>query len=67
MDNERARLSEPDVSPYLQRPPRTFAQACREITEKRQAIWKERAANVNAPIHAVDPSKSLRRGFGQPA
>lgn len=67
MNNDLARLPEPEVSPYLQRPLRTFAQACRDIAEKRQAIRKARAANVNLPIHAVDPAKSLRRGFAQPA
>ncbi len=67
MTSDLARLSEPDVSPYLQRPLRTFAQACRDIAETRQAIRKARAANANAPIHPVDPAKSLRRGFGQPA
>lgn len=67
MNCERARLSEPEVSPYLQRPVRTFAQACRDIAEKRQTIRKARVANLNAPIHVVDPAKSLRRGFGQRA
>lgn len=67
MSNDLARLREPDVSPYLQRPVRTFAQACRDIADTRQAIREARAANANAPIHAVDPEKSLRRGFGQPA
>jgi hypothetical protein len=67
MNSEIARLSGPEVSPYLRRPLRTFAEACREITAKRQAIREARAANANAPIHAVDPVKMLRRGFGQPA
>ncbi len=67
MNSELARLSEPEVSPYLRRPIRTFAEACRDVTAKRQAIREARAANSNAPIHAVDPVKTLRRGVGQPA
>lgn len=67
MTSDVARLPEPDVSPYLQRPLRTFAQACRDIAESRQAIRKARVANSNSAIHAVDPAKSLRRGMGQPA
>ncbi len=66
MISDLARFPEPDVSPYLQRPLRTFAKASRDIAETRQAIRKARVANSNSPIHAVDPAKSLRRGFGQP-
>lgn len=65
MISDLVRFSEPDVSPYLQRPLRTFAEACRDIAAKRQAIREARAANANAPIHAVDPAKTLRRGFGE--
>ena len=62
MNKEIEGRAEPDISPYLQRPLRTFAEACRDITAKRMALRKAQAANSNAPSHRVDPAKSLRRG-----
>ncbi len=64
---ERAPLPEPEISPYLQRPLRSFAEASRDIAAKRQAIRAARTANENAPIHAVDSARALRRGVGQTA
>jgi len=51
-----------DVSPYLQRPLRTFAEACRDIAEHRQKLRRARLANDNHAIHPVIAGAALRRG-----
>ena len=51
-----------DVSPYLQRPLRSFAEACRDIAERRQMLRRARLANDNVTLHAVIAGTVLRRG-----
>jgi len=51
-----------DVSPYLQRPLRTFAEACRDIAERRQMMRRARMANDNLTVHPVIAGAALRRG-----
>lgn len=50
-----------DVSPYLQRPLRSFAEACRDIAERRQFLRRARLANDNAAVRAVVAGAPLRR------
>jgi hypothetical protein len=51
-----------DVSPYLQRPLRSFAQACRDIAARRQMLRCARIANDNLVVYRVVPGAALRRG-----
>jgi hypothetical protein len=51
-----------DVSPYLLRPLRTFAEACRDIAERQQFLRRARLANDNAAVYPVVAGASLRRG-----
>ena len=51
-----------DVSPYLQRPLRSFAQACRDIAARRQMLRCARIANDNLAVYRVLPGALLRRG-----
>jgi hypothetical protein len=51
-----------DVSPYLQRPLRSFAEACRDIAARQQMLRRARIANDNLAIHRVLPDASPRRG-----
>ena len=52
-----------DVSPYLQRPLRSFAQACRDIAARRHMLRSARIANDNMAIFRVAPTgAALRRG-----
>lgn len=51
-----------DVSPYLQKPLRTFAEACRDIAERRQMMRRARLANDNLALHPVIAGAALRRG-----
>ena len=53
-----------DVSPYLQRPLRSFAQACRDIAARQHLLRRARLANDNLAIHRVLPGATLRRGDG---
>lgn len=53
-----------DVSPYLQRPLRSFAEACRDIAARQQMLRRARIANDNLAIFRVLPDASLRRGDG---
>lgn len=39
------------VSPYLRRPLRSFAEACRDIMRIKVERWRRSAANVNRPIY----------------
>ena len=54
--------NEAQVSPYLLRPLRSFAEASRDISAKREAMRRAAAANGNAPMHAVSAGKVLGRG-----
>jgi hypothetical protein len=51
-----------DISPYLQRPLRSFAQACRDIAERQQMLRRARIANDNLSIYRVLPEATPRRG-----
>jgi hypothetical protein len=51
-----------DISPYLQRPLRSFAQACRDIVERQQMLRRARIANDNLAIYRVLPGATVRRG-----
>jgi len=51
-----------DVSPYLQRPLRSFAEACRDIAARRQMLRRARLANDNLSVYPVIAGTSLRRG-----
>jgi hypothetical protein len=51
-----------DVSPYLQRPLRSFAQACRDIAARQQMMRRARIANDNLTLYRVLPGTLLRRG-----
>jgi len=51
-----------DVSPYLQRPLRSFAQACRDIAARQQLMRRARIANDNLAIYRVLPGAGFRRG-----
>lgn len=51
-----------DVSPYLQRPLRSFAEACRDIAARQQMLRRARIANDNLAIYRVLPEASPRRG-----
>jgi hypothetical protein len=49
------------VSPYLRRPMRSFAQACRDIMRKNVTKWQKSAANENRPIYVA----SVRAHFDE--
>ncbi len=49
------------VSPYLLRPVRSFAQACRDIMGKKIEKWQRSAANENGPIYVA----SVRAHFDE--
>jgi len=51
-----------DVSPYLQRPLRSFAEACRDIAARRQMLRRARLANDNLAVYPVIAGAALRRG-----
>ena len=52
-----------DVSPYLQRPLRSFAQACRDIAARQHMLRRARIANDNLAVcRVVPPKASLRHG-----
>lgn len=67
MDDKRTRLDgyRHDVSPYLQRPLRSFAEACRDIAARREMLRRARTANDNLTVYPVIDGTALRRG--QPA
>ena len=50
------------VSPYLLRPLRSFAEASRDVSAKREALRRAAAANGNAPMHVVSVGGALGRG-----
>ena len=50
-----------DVSPYLQRPLRSFAQACRDIAARRQMLRCARIANDNLAVYRIGSDSALRR------
>lgn len=50
-----------DVSPYLQRPLRSFAEACRDIAARRQMMRRARLANDNFAIYPVLTSTALQQ------
>ena len=53
---------EHDVSPYLQRPLRSFAEACRDIAERRQMLRRARLANDNFVVYPVVVDGAEQRG-----
>jgi hypothetical protein len=51
-----------DVSPYLQRPLRSFAEACRDIAERRQMLRRARLANDNFVVYPVVVDRTVQPG-----
>lgn len=51
-----------DVSPYLQRPLRSFAEACRDIAARRQMLRRARLANDNVTVYPVIAGETAERG-----
>lgn len=51
-----------DVSPYLQRPLRSFAEACRDIAARRQMLRRARLANDNLAVYPVIAGETAGRG-----
>lgn len=51
-----------DVSPYLQRPLRSFAEACRDIAARRQMLRRARLANDNGAVYPVIAGEAAERG-----
>ena len=49
------------VSPYLRRPTRSFAEACRDIMRNRVDRWRRSTANENRPIYIA----SVRAHFDE--
>lgn len=51
-----------DVSPYLQRPLRSFAEACRDIAARRQMLRRARLANDNFAVFRVVADETVPAG-----
>lgn len=51
-----------DVSPYLQRPLRSFAEACRDIAARRQMLRRARLANDNFVVYRVVSGETIQPG-----
>ena len=51
-----------DVSPYLLRPLRSYAEACRDIAAHRQMRRRAQQANDNFSVYPVIRDADLRRG-----
>ena len=51
-----------DVSPYLLRPLRSYAEACRDIAALRQMRRRAQQANDNFSVFPVAGDTGLRRG-----
>jgi hypothetical protein len=51
-----------DVSPYLLRPLRSYAEACRDIAARQQMLRRARIANDNIAIDRILPGATPRRG-----
>jgi len=60
VDDHEIRFND-SVSPYLRRPTRTFAQACRDITSKKIQKWQLSVANENRSIYVA----SVRAHFDE--